>query len=46
MKFFVAHSTIDKKHMVHVEKCIDRYAKTSAEQALVKSTAEATLFAT
>ncbi|EEA00175.1 putative transcriptional activator, TenA family [Burkholderia sp. H160] len=46
MSFFVAHSTIDKKHIVQVEECIARYATTSADQALVRSTAETTLFLT
>lgn len=46
MSFFVAHSTIDKKHIVQVEECLDRYAKTPADQALVRSTAETTLFLT
>jgi thiaminase len=46
MTFFVAHSTIDKKHIAQVEECIDRYAKTPADQALVRTTAETTLFLT
>lgn len=46
MSFFVAHSTIYKKHIVQVEECLDRYAKTPADQALVRSTAETTLFLT
>lgn len=46
MSFFVAHATIDKKHIAQVEECIDRYAKTPAEQALVRSTAETTIFLT
>jgi thiaminase len=46
MTFFVAHSTIDKKHIVQVEECIARYATTPADQALVRSTAETTLFLT
>ncbi|MGF6654576.1 pyrroloquinoline quinone (PQQ) biosynthesis protein C [Paraburkholderia youngii] len=46
MSFFIAHSAIDKKHIVQVEDCINRYAKTPADQALVRSTAETTLFLT
>lgn len=46
MSFFVAHSTIDRKHIAQVEDCIDRYVKTPADQSLVRSTAETTLFLT
>jgi hypothetical protein len=46
MSFFVAHATIDEKHIVQVVECIDRYAKTPTEQALVRATAETTLFLT
>jgi thiaminase len=46
LSFFVAHATIDKKHIAQVEECIDRYAKTPAEQSAVRLTAETTLFLT
>ncbi|MFL9934173.1 iron-containing redox enzyme family protein [Paraburkholderia sp. RL18-103-BIB-C] len=46
MSFFVAHAVIDKKHSAQVEDCLERYAQTPADQALVRSTAETTLFLT
>ena len=46
MTFFVAHAKIDEKHIDQVTDCIDRFAKTPAEQALVEQVARTTIFLT
>ncbi len=46
MTFFVAHAKIDEKHIDQVNDCIDRFAKTPAEQELVKQVARTTIFLT
>jgi len=46
MTFFVAHAKIDEKHIDQVTDCIDRFAKTPAEQALVQQVAKTTIFLT
>ncbi len=46
MSFFVAHASIDEKHSAQVHACIERYATTPSDQALVRTVAQTTLFLT
>jgi hypothetical protein len=46
MTFFVAHAKIDEKHSDQVADCIDRFAKTPEDQALVQQVARTTIFLT
>ncbi|MBV8667332.1 MAG: iron-containing redox enzyme family protein [Burkholderiaceae bacterium] len=46
MTFFVAHAKIDDKHIDQVTDCIERFAKTEAEQSLVTQVARTTIFLT
>ena len=46
MTFFVAHATIDEKHIDQVTECILRFAETSEQQALIRRVALTTLFLT
>ncbi len=46
MTFFVAHAKIDEKHIDQVNDCIERFAKTPEEQALVMQVARTTIFLT
>jgi hypothetical protein len=46
MTFFVAHATIDEKHIEQVTDCILRYAETPDQQAQVRRVALTTLFLT
>lgn len=46
MTFFVAHAKIDEKHIDQVTDCIERFAKTPEEQALVMQVARTTIFLT
>ncbi|HEY8024669.1 MAG TPA: iron-containing redox enzyme family protein [Burkholderiaceae bacterium] len=46
MTFFVAHAKIDEKHSDQVADCINRFAKTEEEQALVRKVAKTTIFLT
>ncbi|HXA47146.1 MAG TPA: iron-containing redox enzyme family protein [Burkholderiaceae bacterium] len=46
MTFFVAHAKIDEKHADQVADCINRFATTPAEQAMVQQVARTTIFLT
>jgi hypothetical protein len=46
MSFFVAHASIDEKHSAQVHACIERYATTPNDQALIRTVAQTTLFLT
>jgi len=46
MTFFVAHATIDEKHIDQVTDCILRFAETAEQQAMIRRVALTTLFLT